>query len=234
MRVFISYSHVDEKYVQEIIEFFKKNSISYFLDKKDIEWGDNIKNTINSILDKHITHELVVISPGSIKSQWVAYEIGYATAKGLTILPYLIHPSIDVPTFISELNYLDDIEKVKKYFENYLINSGQYIKIINNNGEAEYVHYLISFEIKKTKQQYLVYDKNEIEGNSEITSYVCRLNRAGENMKMEKITDQDEWEEVRSIIQYLATPEGQDHPNTVDKDIFKNITFKDSQGYDLI
>jgi len=38
-----------------------------------------------------------VISPASLKSQWVAFEIGQAKALGKRLLPLLTHASLDVP-----------------------------------------------------------------------------------------------------------------------------------------
>src|SRR5207247_5166620 len=66
-----------------------------------------IPEQVHLALEK-ATHLVVLISPGSKRSQWVAYEIGFAKGKKVTIVPYLLHPSMQVPGFISSIKYLQD------------------------------------------------------------------------------------------------------------------------------
>ncbi len=58
---------------------------------------------------------MVLISPASVKSDWVPYEIGLAKGTKLKILPFLVHPSIVLPGYLSNLLYLKDINDVRKY-----------------------------------------------------------------------------------------------------------------------
>jgi len=129
IKVFISYSHEDSNLATEISNTLGKLKVNYFLDKKDIEWGANIKQHVdNNLFDS--THLIVIISPASLKSLWVPYEIGNANALGLTILPYLQHPSIDVPEYIRHFKNIKSIDSIKEYFSRKLTNeiSGSYNK----------------------------------------------------------------------------------------------------------
>ena len=113
--VFISYSHVDSKVADEIAAILEEYEIKYFRDVKDIEWGAPVSAKVKEGLEESIAI-LVIISPASLKSHWVPYEIGYATAKDKRILPYLVHPSLDVPSYIRDLNHKADISQVKDFF----------------------------------------------------------------------------------------------------------------------
>jgi SAM-dependent methyltransferase len=114
-QIFISYSRNDEHEAKKITNVLDELKIDYFKDVKDIEWGKSVQNEVTVALsDCHAV--LVVISPGSVKSQWVPYEIGYAMALKKRILPYLTHESITIPGYISNLNYTTSLDTVRNTF----------------------------------------------------------------------------------------------------------------------
>ena len=113
--VFISYSHVDAALADEMCQCLDDEGISYFRDVKDVDWGDSIDLEVRAALEKALT-VIVIVSPASLKSYWVPYEIGYALAFRRRILPYLTHPSLDIPPFISDLKYITTVEQVQEYF----------------------------------------------------------------------------------------------------------------------
>ena len=115
--VFISYSHVDAQTADELASLLDELNIDYFRDVKDINWGDSIPSKVRDALDACIAI-LVIVSPASLKSHWVPYEIGHASALRKIILPFLTHPSLDVPHYIGDLNYAKTIEQVEDYFNN--------------------------------------------------------------------------------------------------------------------
>jgi hypothetical protein len=105
--LFISYSHADATFAEQFSLRLQQDRIPHFRDTSAIEWGESIPERIHSALEK-ATHLVVLISPGSEKSQWVAYEMGYARGRQVTLVPYLLHPSMTVPGFIANLRYLKD------------------------------------------------------------------------------------------------------------------------------
>lgn len=119
-KVFISYSHIDAKIADEIVQTLSNQGIEYFRDIKDIDWGDTIDIKVQDGL-RESSALLVIISPASLKSQWVPYEIGVAAGRGLKILPYLTHPSLDAPTYIRNLKYFTEIGQVQDFFSNNII-----------------------------------------------------------------------------------------------------------------
>ena len=59
---------------------------------------------------------MLVVSPSSLESLWVGYEIGRAKALGKTVIPFLTCPNLKVPTLLSRLNSYADLERVEDYF----------------------------------------------------------------------------------------------------------------------
>ena len=74
-RVFISYSNVDREIAEKIADILKNEGVEYFFGEKNIQWGNDIKNIINDTLANRITHEIVILSPASIKSPDRQYAI---------------------------------------------------------------------------------------------------------------------------------------------------------------
>lgn len=116
MKIFISYSHIDSEIADKLSQILNKTEIDFFLDKKNIKWGENLQEKIIDELDNKTTHIIPIISPASIKSQWVVYEIITAKNKNITILPFLTHPSMDIPFFLKDLKYTSKLEDIDNYF----------------------------------------------------------------------------------------------------------------------
>ena len=114
--VFISYSHVDKDYVYNLTQEFDRIGLRYFLDEKDINWGAKIKEKVQDALHSCIA-VLVVISPASLKSAWVPFEIGHAMGTNKIVFPLLTHPSLDLPGYLNDLSYFVTPEKAIEYFK---------------------------------------------------------------------------------------------------------------------
>ncbi len=114
-RIFISYSHRDEAIVNGLTAVLDDIGVLYFLDRKDINWGASITRKVQSGL-AYSSAVLVVISPASQKSQWVPYEVGYASAVGIEVLPFLTHPDTEVPLYMRELNAISSLSQFKAHW----------------------------------------------------------------------------------------------------------------------
>lgn len=113
--VFISYSSVDREPVQALAKALDDVPIPYFLDQKEIQWGDDITEKIGRGLAECFAL-IVVLSPASVKSQWVPFETGQAVGLGKRVLPFLTHPSVEIPAFLRRFHYETSIEGVTAYF----------------------------------------------------------------------------------------------------------------------
>lgn len=123
MLVFISYAHEDSALVEQLCDRLTAAGLEYFRDTKDIAWGGRIPSEVQSALE-NAGGIIVVVSPASVKSQWVPYEIGYATALRKPVLPFLTHPSIDLPGYLADLRHISDLEAIETFI-NQVVTVGQ-------------------------------------------------------------------------------------------------------------
>jgi hypothetical protein len=114
--LFISYSHSDSVFANKFSKRLKNAGIDHFLDTDCVMWGDNIHSRIQEEFEK-VTHLVVLISPGSLESQWVSYEMGYAHGRNIKLVPYLLHPSTKIPAFIANIRYLKTPKEEASFIE---------------------------------------------------------------------------------------------------------------------
>ena len=112
--VFISYSHSDKAFAAAFAERLKRAGVPHFIDVESIDWGEDIPDRIHEALEQS-THLVVLISPGSEQSQWVAYEMGYGRGSSKVLVPYLLHPSMRLPGFISSKRCLKSAKEERKF-----------------------------------------------------------------------------------------------------------------------
>lgn len=112
MRFFISYSSKDSELADEVAAMLEELGMPYFRDAKDIQIGDDIPAAVTLGL-KACTHILVLLSPASLKSHWVPYELGQAKARGITIVPYLQHPDLDIPGYIRNMLHVARLKDLR-------------------------------------------------------------------------------------------------------------------------
>ncbi|MCA9195288.1 MAG: toll/interleukin-1 receptor domain-containing protein [Planctomycetales bacterium] len=113
--VFISYSHVDSAIADSICTALEAANVSYFRDVKSIDWGDGINEEVRTALLESQSI-LAIISRASLQSVWVPFEVGYCSALGRKVLPFLVQPLLDLPGYISGVKYLSNLDDVSAYF----------------------------------------------------------------------------------------------------------------------
>ncbi|ERN41593.1 putative GTPase [Rubidibacter lacunae KORDI 51-2] len=115
MRVFVSYSSSDQSHVNDVEQVLKTVGVEYFLDKRDMHWGDDISaRIVTEILSSDAL--LVLVSQSSLKSPWVQFEIGAASGMDKQILPFLAEGDLDVPDYIRQYHYATNLDDIAKYF----------------------------------------------------------------------------------------------------------------------
>jgi hypothetical protein len=103
MRVFLSYSRHDHDHVAGLVQVLSDLNVDVFQDTKDMQWGQEIASRVRRAIGE-CDALIVVISPASLKSQWVWYEVGAAQTLGKAVLPYLTHLAMDVPDYLRGLH----------------------------------------------------------------------------------------------------------------------------------
>jgi len=101
--VFVSYCRVDRQSVKNVIEqCFIGHGVPYFLDELDIFPGDAALTKIENALAQ-ASCGVIVLSPKSIRSQWLWFETGVLVGKDTPIIPFLLRPPDNPKTFIRDL-----------------------------------------------------------------------------------------------------------------------------------
>lgn len=123
MRIFISHQRSDKAEAEKIAGYLRACGIDVYFDKYDQElqqaWlSGNPKGVVNAIKAgvQSSTHMLALVSPNTLRSEWVAFEIGYGyealavfalTLKGIT--------TQDIPDYIKVVPIIRDIYDIDKF-----------------------------------------------------------------------------------------------------------------------
>lgn len=112
---FISYSRDDKSFAQQIAATLDRCDTQYFLDTADVAWGDPVLSSVKHGLTE-CSSVIVIVSPASLSSQWVPYEVGFSSALGKKILPFLTRSNLEMPAFLRSLHYKTELSEVEEYF----------------------------------------------------------------------------------------------------------------------
>jgi hypothetical protein len=104
--VFISHSSSDRWIAEVIAEKIDGIGASCWLDEKNLEGGEVIVDRIIGGIDS-CDEALVLISPQSIQSQWVAFEIGGVRAQHKRVTPILNNVSPDDMAPMKDIKGID-------------------------------------------------------------------------------------------------------------------------------
>jgi hypothetical protein len=116
MNIFISHSSKDKWAARRISEDLILLGTKTFLDEKDIETGQSIDASVIKHLNE-CSDFLIIISPASIKSEWVLIELGGALALRKKIIPILLYVGVnEIPKAIN-LKLARDINSIQLYYE---------------------------------------------------------------------------------------------------------------------
>lgn len=108
MKVFISHSSTDKCFVRFLKDCLLANSIQTWFDEDQLDLGDSLTTKLEVALNES-THLLIVLSPASIDSDWVQFELKKALANSKTGLMNKIIPikyrECNVPEELQDLIY---------------------------------------------------------------------------------------------------------------------------------
>ena len=110
MKVFISHSSTDKKFVRLLKNCLNENCIQTWLDEDQLDLGDSLRSKLDEAIDES-SHFVIVLSPASISSNWVLYELEKAIKNSSTGLVNKIIPvkyrECEIPEYLGELLYGD-------------------------------------------------------------------------------------------------------------------------------
>lgn len=115
MKVFISHSSRDKKFVRTLKDCLLENSIETWFDEDQLDLGDSLVNKLETALNTS-SHLVIILSPASVESDWVKYELKKALTNQRTGLMQKIIPikyrDCEIPEELKELLYADLSEEV--------------------------------------------------------------------------------------------------------------------------
>lgn len=88
-KLFLSYARADYSFAHRLVEHLKQYGASGWMDNADISAGNAVASAIRSALQES-SAVVVLVSPDSLRSPWVEFEVGAAAALGLPIIPVVV------------------------------------------------------------------------------------------------------------------------------------------------
>ena len=115
-KCFISYNHNDKKFAERIGKELTEKGFDIWYDEWEICAGESIIGKVEEGL-RHCNCFLLIMSPHSMKSEWVRVELRSALTRRLndqsiTVIPIVLK-TCEVPELIRDLKYLDFRKKYK-------------------------------------------------------------------------------------------------------------------------
>jgi hypothetical protein len=111
MNVFISYSHTDERWADTLREQLRHfgTELMVWDPASEIIPGENWALKYGKALEK-ADAVIVLLSPDSVKSDWVKHEIDYVLSSPKfrdRLIPVMVKPTKEVPWFLRTLKVID-------------------------------------------------------------------------------------------------------------------------------
>jgi len=112
MNVFISYSNRDEEWadlLREKLNAAADENISVWNPASEITPGENWALKYGKALEQSDA-VIVLLSPDSVKSDWVRHEIEYVLSSPKfrdRLIPIMVRPTKDVPWILRTLTFID-------------------------------------------------------------------------------------------------------------------------------
>lgn len=214
MRVFISHSSRDKKFVRFLKDCLLENSIETWLDEDQLDLGDKLVNKLESALDKS-SHLVIILSPASVNSDWVSFELKRAIENNRTGLNSKIIPikykECNVPEEIAELLHADltnevvlpDNDRVKFIsdgFDSFFLKLVRTIrnsaKTITKSEKEEIIR-----SIKASKPEVDKHQKSIHRGNYKLIGYTTLESREKFQNKLKgKVEDIDNIEDIKPLL----------------------------------
>jgi hypothetical protein len=93
VRVFVSYAKEDSAFANKLLSYLSNQPRLDIFTTNKISAGEKWRSKIKSALNASDIF-LVVLSPASVKSTWVLFELGVAWGLDMPIIPVATHPDV--------------------------------------------------------------------------------------------------------------------------------------------
>lgn len=115
MKVFISHSSADKKFVRTLKTDLNDNGIDTFVDEDSLEYGDSLKERLEKAINDS-SHFIIILTNNAVKSEWVKDELKEAIKlfdkKTIAKIIPIKYRQCTIPESINELLYADLSEEI--------------------------------------------------------------------------------------------------------------------------
>ena len=81
------------------------------------------------------------------------------------------------------------------------------MSIVLEDGSIDDVEVLLSFKFTDTNTEYLIYTKNEMDDNGNVTIYVASVDRSdGGDPRLGSVESEEEWTRIKGVLKELSKP----------------------------
>ena len=75
------------------------------------------------------------------------------------------------------------------------------------DGTKEEVEVLLAFKFNDNNKEYVIYTKNEIDDNGNVTIYISNVVRMGNSVTLSTVSDDNEWTRIKNVLRELSKSE---------------------------
>ena len=75
------------------------------------------------------------------------------------------------------------------------------------DGTKEEVEVLLAFKFNDNNKEYVIYTKNEVDDNGNVTIYISNVSRIGNNITLSTVSDDNEWTRIKNVLRELSKSE---------------------------
>ena len=75
------------------------------------------------------------------------------------------------------------------------------------DGTKEEVEVLLAFRFNDNNKEYVIYTKNEVDENGNVTIYISNVVRNGEIVTLTTVADDNEWTRIKNVLRELSKAE---------------------------
>jgi uncharacterized protein YrzB (UPF0473 family) len=72
------------------------------------------------------------------------------------------------------------------------------------DGSKEEVEVLLGFKFNDNNKEYVIYTKNEVDENGNVTIYISNVTRDGNNAALSTVSDDNEWTRIKNVLRELS------------------------------
>lgn len=84
------------------------------------------------------------------------------------------------------------------------MNDKKMMSIVLQDGTIDEVEVLLTFELVDLKKQYIVYKKNEVDENGNVTIYISTVTGSDDNVHLTNIETEEEWTRIKEVLRELS------------------------------